>query len=145
MFSFSSCSLTLLVADSRLDTRPLPRNDSSDDAVRRCVRASGVAEDGRAAEEVTDGVRLGVAEGVAKEVRPFIAEGAVEDSSRRVAALMTEPLGRMLRARVDRAVEGTSLSLDTLLASDMADDGRTTLGVAKMDDSRRSGALAAGV
>jgi hypothetical protein len=136
MFSFSSCSLAPDVPESRPLTSVLFRRDSSEDAVRRCGFAAGVTDEARAKDE---GTRLGVADGVARDERLLI-EGVIEDSSLLAATFTTEPLGRM--GREGLAVTG---SLLVLLASDMADEGRTTLGVAKIDDSRRNVALAAGV
>lgn len=64
--------------------------------------------------------------------------GDTDDSDFFAAVFTAETFGRMGRDAL--AVEG---SLVVLLASDMTDDGRTILGVANIEDSRRNGALAA--
>lgn len=93
-------------------------------------------------DEVEEGGRLGVVDEVARDERPLTEA----DSNLFAAELTTDPLGRILRASEDLAVLGSaSLSFAVLLASDMADGGRTTLGVAKIEDSRRRGAFAPGV
>lgn len=140
IFSFSSCPLTPDVSDSRRDARFLLRKESREDAVRRWVRASGVTEGARLT-DVADGARLGSADEVAREERP-LTEAA---SSLFAATLTTEPLGRILRAREDLGAVGGASLVVVLLASDITEEGRTTLGVEKIEDSRRRGAFAAGV
>lgn len=134
MFSFSSRSLAP-DAESRLAS-VLFRSDSSEDAVRRCGFAAGASVDGARVND--EGTRLNVADDVASEERPFV-DDPNDESGRLTATFSAEPLGR-----IDREGLRVPGSLLVLLASDIADEGRTTLGVAKIEDSRRIGAFAAG-
>jgi hypothetical protein len=90
--------------------------------------------------------RSGAVDAAVGDVRVFIAEGPAAWSGLR-AVVVTDPLGRAVRTVDKRAGGCGSLFLRSFmvpLASDRTDDGRATLGVPKIDDSRRELGLAVG-
>lgn len=140
--SFSSFSLLLDV-----DARNFDGSRIDADMRRWCIGALIVlgVEPARAADG-PDGIRVGVA--VADELRARDGGGPIapwtdERFSGSGLDVLAEPLGRTLPPNVDLvAVEGVSLmrrSFATLPVSESAEGGRepATLGVPKMDDSRR--------
>ncbi len=143
-FSFSLCSLTSEALNIEV-LEPFARRDSREVETRcRAGFARGVAELERAREEV-EGILEGVAKGVgAREERAFSGGGPIEPSMVFFVLCAADPLARTLSLA---ATDGGSLNLRSLAVlpvSDSEDGGRVTLGVPKMDDSRRKGILAAG-
>lgn len=147
-FSFS-CSLVLeaLEAASRCDTRVLFLSDSSDDEGRRWVFTIGVSDDERARFDAT---REGVADLIeVGDVRILTADGGPMLASDRREEFTADPFGRTLlasdrRGAVDKESPGLR-SFVVLLTSDRAEGGRATLGVPKIELSRREDGFGAGV
>lgn len=147
-FSFSLCSLTSDALKTESRRAPLERSDSSDDVAlaptRRAGFTVGVAEDARPSD---DGMRVGVDAGAdMREPARLIAEGGPMLLS--TAARLMLPVGALVRALLANGfAEGGSLTLRSLLAvlpvSDNAEGGLDTLGVPKIEDSRRKGAFTA--
>ena len=157
-FSFSSAELALSTSRSRL-AEGVGNRDDTDDR-RMCVGVTagfpnalgGPAMDER--EDDADGIRVGVVSFAAvldvELVREMVGGGPIAPSIDRFrtveAVVAAAPFARTLRVRA-LMVEGVSTALPfmaagvfvVLLASDRTDDGREpmTLGVPKMDDSRR--------
>lgn len=158
-FSFSSAELALSASRSRL-VEGVGNRDDTDDR-RMCVGVTagfpnalgGPAMDAR--EDDADGIRVGVVSFAAvldaELVREIVGGGPMAPSMERFltveVVVAAGPLVRTLRVIAAFTVEGVSAALPfiiagvlvALLASDKTDDGLDpmTLGVPKMDDSRR--------
>lgn len=158
-FSFSSAELALSASRSRLAEGVGSRDDTDDR--RMCVGVTagfpnalgGPTMDAR--EDDADGIRVGVVSFVldVELVRETVGGGPMAPSMERFltveVVVAAAPFARTLRASVAFTVDGVSIALPfiatgvlvALLASDRTEDGLDpmTLGVPKMDDSRRWG------